>query len=42
MPKDPLIQDPTKRRLAIAITMGTLLAVSLTAATLISHANLGL
>ncbi len=42
MPKGPLIQDPTKRRLAIAIAMGALLVASLAAATLISGAKLGL
>lgn len=42
MPKGPCIQDPAKRRLVIAIAMGALLVVSLTAATLISGATLGL
>ncbi|MFK7789389.1 MAG: hypothetical protein AB8C95_07880 [Phycisphaeraceae bacterium] len=42
MPKGPLIQDPAKRRLVVAITMGALLVVSLTLAALISGATLGL
>ena len=42
MPKDPLIQDPGKRRLVIAIVMGVLLFLSLLAAALISGATLGL
>jgi hypothetical protein len=42
MPKDPLIKDPGKRRLVIAIAMGVLLVVSLAAAALISGATLGL
>ena len=42
MPKDPLIKDPAKRRLVIAIVMGVLLVVSLLLATLISGAKLGL
>ncbi|MEM6506494.1 MAG: hypothetical protein AAF711_13715 [Planctomycetota bacterium] len=42
MPKGPLIQDPEKRRLAIALIMGVLLTVSLAAAILISGADLGL
>ena len=42
MPKDPLIKDPAKRRVVIAIAMGTLLVVSLILATLISGAKLGL
>lgn len=42
MPKGPLIQDPDKRRLAIAILMGALLVISLAAATLISGADMGL
>lgn len=42
MPKGPLIQDPAKRRLAIAIAMGALLVASLIAAVLISGATLGL
>jgi len=42
MPKDPLIKDPGKRRLVIAIAMGVLLAASLFAAGLISGATLGL
>lgn len=41
MPKAPLIQDPAKRRLAIAIAMGALLMASLVAAALISGAGLG-
>lgn len=42
MPKGPLIQDPTKRRLVIAIAMGALLVLTLGAAALISGAGLGL
>ena len=42
MPKGPLIQDPAKRSLVIAIVMGALLVLSLTAAALISGAGLGL
>jgi|GEM_PF-2510775 len=42
MPKGPLIQDPFKRRLAIAILMGALLTGSLIAAKLITGAELGL
>jgi hypothetical protein len=42
MPKDPLIKNPAKRRLVIAIAMGALLVLSLTAAALISGAGLGL
>ena len=42
MPKGPLIQDPTKRRLVIAIAMGALLVASLITAALISGATLGL
>jgi hypothetical protein len=42
MPKGPLIQDPTKRRLVIAIAMGALLALSWLAAVAISGAKLGL
>lgn len=42
MPKGPLIQDPAKRNLVIAIVMGALLVASLTAAALISGASLGL
>lgn len=42
MPKGPLIQDPVKRRLAIAIAMGALLVASLILAAVISGATLGL
>ncbi len=42
MPKGPLIQNPAKRRLVIAIAMGALLVLSLTAAAIISGAGLGL
>jgi len=42
MPKGPLIQDPGKRRLVIAIVMGALLVASLVAAAVISGAKLGL
>lgn len=42
MPKGPLIQDPVKRRLVIAIAMGALLVISLASAWLISGATLGL
>ena len=42
LPKDPLIQNPAKRRLVIAIVMGALLVASLILATLISGAKLGL
>ncbi|MGB0767413.1 MAG: hypothetical protein ACPGYV_06860 [Phycisphaeraceae bacterium] len=42
MPKGPIIQDPLKRRLAIALLMGTLLATSLIAAAWITGARLGL
>ena len=42
MPKGPLIQDPAKRTLVIAILMGVLLAGSLIAAKLITGAELGL
>lgn len=42
MPKDPLIKDPAKRRLVIAIAMGALLVASLIIAKLISSAKLGL
>jgi len=41
MPKGPLIQDPAKRTLVIAGLMGVLLALSLAAAALITHASLG-
>lgn len=42
MPKGPLIQDPAKRRLVIAITMAALLVASLVAAATITGASLGL
>ena len=42
MPKEPLIKDPGKRRLVIAVVMGVLLFVSLLAAAMISGATLGL
>ena len=42
MPKEPLIQDPAKRRIVIAIAMGALLVLSLLSAWLISGAKLGL
>lgn len=42
MPKGPLIQDPAKRRLMIAIAMGALLVFSFVSAALISGAGLGL
>lgn len=42
MPKGPLIQDPAKRRMVIAIMMGVLLTGSLVVAALISGAKLGL
>lgn len=42
MPKGPLIEDPAKRHLVIAIAMGLLLAASLGAAYLITGATLGL
>ena len=42
MPTGPLIQNPAKRRLVIAIVMGVLLVGSLVAAAMISGAKLGL
>ena len=42
MPKGPLIQNPAKRTLVIAILMGALLAGSLIAAMLITGADLGI
>lgn len=41
MPKGPLIEDPFKRSLVIAVAMGLLLALSLFAAGLITGAKLG-
>ena len=41
MPKGPLIEDPFKRQVAIAIGMGLLLVASLSGAALITGATLG-
>ena len=41
MVKGPLIENPARRRLVIAVLMGTLLAASLGAAWLITGATLG-
>ena len=41
MPKGPLIPNPQKREIVIAIVMGLLLALSLGGAALITDATLG-
>lgn len=41
MPKGPLIEDRTKREIVIAIAMGVVLVIVLTAAALITKADLG-
>lgn len=41
MPKGPLIQDRRKREIAVAISMGLLLVVSLVLCLLITGASLG-
>ncbi len=41
MPKGPLIQDRVKREVVVAIAMGLLLVLSLTAAALLTGATLG-
>lgn len=41
MPKGPLIEDPDKRTLVIAIAMGLLLAIALGLAYVITSATLG-
>lgn len=41
MPKGPLIQDPAKREIVIAVVMGVLLILSLAGAALITKAKLG-
>lgn len=42
MPKGPLIQDPVKRRIAIAVVMAVLFLASMVGAWLITGASLGL
>ena len=41
MPKGPLIEDPFKRQVVIAVLMGLLFAASLGAVVLITGAGLG-